>query len=463
MLQHNFQVEKRHYWDCAKRRHGLRTANGCKARLITDVENNRHKIVSAGKTEHNHEANPIDGEEKNYRSTLKRKAVETNDVPAVIISNASAESPIEVQPRMTAKAQKLMIYRARESSTGGEKIQEVDGKFVIPDSLKNTLDGRSFFQKQLKEADLHILMFTTAQNIKLLECAEFWIADGTFATVPLAFNQLFSIHASVGQGDSRRVVPLVYFLLNKKNQEIYTSALECLLDFAAELNANLKPRFVLLDFEKASINAFKEVLPETEISGCYFHFTQSLLRQLGALGMKTAYGQNIKLFMAVKRLQALSFLPAVRIAEAYCTIKESLKEVLGGPFITYFEATYIYGKNRNGRPLFHPSLWSNHNVVNNNVPKSNNYQEAWHRRWEVLVGPGHLGMTKMVKELIKEQNVTEGIVLCVLQGTLSSQSTAENLELEANIRKKVSAVGSLTNIAFIDGMALVLASKSKRS
>ena len=179
--------------------------------------------------------------------------------------------------------------------------------------------------------------------------------------------------------------------------------------------------------------------------------------------MKTAYGQNIKLFMAVKRLQALSFLPAVRIAEAYCTIKESLKEVLGGPFITYFEATYIYGKNRNGRPLFHPSLWSNHNVVNNNVPKSNNYQEAWHRRWEVLVGPGHLGMTKMVKELIKEQNVTEGIVLCVLQGTLSSQSTAENLELEANIRKKVSAVGSLTNIAFIDGMALVLASKSKRS
>ena len=70
----------------------------------------------------------------------------------------------------------LTSYRARVSLARKERVQEVDGEFVIADRLKNTRDGRPFYQKQVKEADMHI------PNIKLLECTKFWIADGTFSS-----------------------------------------------------------------------------------------------------------------------------------------------------------------------------------------------------------------------------------------------------------------------------------------
>lgn len=54
---------------------------------------------------------------------------------------------------------------------------------------------------------------------------------------------------------SKRILPLIYILLGSKTQEMYTVAFETLLDLALKKNITLKPKYVLLDFEKAVINS----------------------------------------------------------------------------------------------------------------------------------------------------------------------------------------------------------------
>lgn len=363
-----------------------------------------------------------------------------------------------VQPRASKNALKMLVRRRRVMNTGVQKVREVDGEFVIPEELKITIDGQLFYQKDVKQGNLRVLLFTTLPNMQRLGKAEYWLVDGTFSTSPLQFTQLYSIHAPVGQGDSRRVVPLVFFLLNKKTKKIYNLAFETLLDMCRENSILLKPKYVLSDFEKAVVNTIRDVLPETECFGCFFHFTQNLIRQLSSLGHKVAYSNQTDVYMAVKKIQALSFLPADRIEAAYIELKTTLPTILQN-FFEYFEQTYVTGINNNGRPLFHPRFWSNNKAVVSKIPKSTNHLEAWHRRWTALVGASHLSMTTLIRELRKEQHETEGKILCVLQG----ESELPMTELDAKIMQKCISANKVSDSDFIQGMALILASKNRRS
>lgn len=109
----------------------------------------------------------------------------------------------------------------------------------------------------------------------------------------------------------------MFVLLRSETQEIYTEAFEALLDICAKSSMLLKPRYVLMDYEKAIINSVRDVFPEAECFGCYFHFVQSLIRQLNSFGLKNDYSNDVTIFMAIKKLQALTFLPVERITDAY--------------------------------------------------------------------------------------------------------------------------------------------------
>jgi len=49
-----------------------------------------------------------------------------------------------------------------------------------------------------------------------------------------------------------------------------------ILEFASGWN----PQNMMLDFEKAVMNYFSTTFPQASLSECYFHFRQSLHRQL---------------------------------------------------------------------------------------------------------------------------------------------------------------------------------------
>lgn len=120
--------------------------------------------------------------------------------------------------------------------------------------------------------DSRILIYASPEQLRILQTSVDFLVDGTFKVVPEVFYQLYIIHA-VYRG---HVVPVIYALLRKKNAETYTE----LLDEIVKIAPNWSPATVMMDFEQASINAFKRKFPSVALSGCYFHLRQSIHRKL---------------------------------------------------------------------------------------------------------------------------------------------------------------------------------------
>lgn len=117
-----------------------------------------------------------------------------------------------------------------------------------------------------------ILIFASPEQLQVLQAADDFLVDGTFKVVPEIFYQLFIIHAVYRQ----HTVPVVYALLRRKNTETYRRLIEEIIKVAP----NWQPASIMVDFEQASINAFREKFPSVALSGCYFHLRQSLHRKL---------------------------------------------------------------------------------------------------------------------------------------------------------------------------------------
>ena len=103
--------------------------------------------------------------------------------------------------------------------------------------------------------------------------------DGTFDCVPSIFYQLYAVHAQVGNN----FPPCMYFLLPNKTRVTYDKMIEIL----QELVPGCNPKRWLLDFEKAVLDAVQAGFPNVDISGCFFHFNQSILRWISSDSVTT--------------------------------------------------------------------------------------------------------------------------------------------------------------------------------
>ena len=68
---------------------------------------------------------------------------------------------------------------------------------------------------------------------------------------------------------------------------------------------------------------------------------------------------------------------------------------------------FLHGVEVRAPPLFLPTFWSVHSRVDLGIPKTQNKVEAWHRRFEILVGSAHVGLYKLIKEIQKEQHMSK--------------------------------------------------------
>ncbi|XP_021707122.1 uncharacterized protein LOC110678481 [Aedes aegypti] len=167
------------------------------------------------------------------------------------------------------------------------------------------------------------------------------------------------------------------------------------------------------------------------------------------------YSSDTNVYMAVKRLQALSFLPYPRNSAAFESVKSHITQKLAG-FLEYFSVTYVSGLNNNKRPTYHPALWSNYIAVKEKLPLTTNSLEAWHRRWTEVVGDNHLSITNIIIELRKEQKEIEGRILRITQGNIA-QASQNHLDKAICLN-----VDNITNEDFIEHVALLLSTKQKR-
>lgn len=93
--------------------------------------------------------------------------------------------------------------------------------------------------------DDRILIFSSDEQLNILQNTEDFLVDGTFKVVPAIFYQLYIIH-----GVHRdHVVPVIYALLRRKNADTYHRLISKILKFAPRWS----PRSIMLDFEQTCI------------------------------------------------------------------------------------------------------------------------------------------------------------------------------------------------------------------
>jgi hypothetical protein len=160
------------------------------------------------------------------------------------------------------------------------------------------------------------------------------------------------------------------------------------------------------------IKAVKSVFKFTEISGCYFHLTQNLFKNLSKKKLFTNYTSknDDSVRISFNLLKTLAFVPPDDIIEAFSLISEDSPQVFK-PMLTYFEKFYI-GKLRNGSksirndPIFPIETWNVYERVIADLPRTNNSVEAWHKAFANGINDHPLSF-KLIEFFRKEQDATE--------------------------------------------------------
>ena len=122
------------------------------------------------------------------------------------------------------------------------------------------------------------------------------------------FYQLYTIH---GEKDGV-AYPCVYALLTGRSKSIYNRLLRKLL----EIEPALDPIHIMVDFEKAAINALEENFVAI-ISWCFFHLPQSIFRKIQSEGLTTLYQTDTEFLLKLKMLPSLAFIPERGVVESY--------------------------------------------------------------------------------------------------------------------------------------------------
>lgn len=100
---------------------------------------------------------------------------------------------------------------------------------------------------------------------------------------------------------------------------------------------------VFLDFEVGLQNAIFQAFPLSEIKGCYFHFVQSLRRNLEKYPSLRAEIIPGRIFFPLwMRLRALPFIDVSGVTFAYGLIKGSVANTISTDLLSIFAFGYLH-------------------------------------------------------------------------------------------------------------------------
>ena len=191
-----------------------------------------------------------------------------------------------------------------------------------------------------------------------------FLGDGTFDSVPTMFKQLYTIHAEVDGS----VFPVVFVLMEERSTEAYEYVFNVLKE------RGLVFKTFMTDFESASRKAARNVFGDVVVKGCWFHFTQAIMRRAKKIGLEGAYRTSAFVNATIRRLFGLPFVAMDEVEAALCAVENTLVQCPDEcvrqkllELMRYFRATWM---NK-----YKPHEW---NQVNDVVLRTNNWSEAFH-------------------------------------------------------------------------------------
>ena len=171
------------------------------------------------------------------------------------------ESAVDL-PRLDSLKRNICRARKRAENVPPEPTS-LDA-LQIPEAYARTNKGEPFllYNSGSVAENSRVIIFGTQCNVETLNTSNVWLADGTFKVAPKLFHQLYVIHrlkGGPGPLENGHMLPSLFVLLPSKTEKIY----RIMWNKIKVLCPTACPTHIIVDFEKGSINAFKESFPHT--------------------------------------------------------------------------------------------------------------------------------------------------------------------------------------------------------
>lgn len=368
-------------------------------------------------------------------NAVKEVCVRSQMPTQAVISEVVCSTPQAVVGLLPCLSlMKRTVQRRRASASTLPPVPNSLRGLRIEGTFATTEAGQPFLLHDNMVDGHRVLIFSTQRNLQLLSECEHWYCDGTFKTVPLLFEQLYTVHGV----QHSAVIPSAYILMEKRDTASYQMAFSAL----NSLQPTLRPTSVMTDFERSARNSLQEAFPNTTLRGCFFHFSQCIWRCIQRTGLQERYARDPCFALHIRYLGALAYVPLVDVASSFEAVLESDFYVQNEPdlveLINYFEDTWIGRTDRRGRrrePLFPHSSWNCYESAVSDIPRTNNSVEGWHSGFANLVGCSHPNIWKFIKCLKKEQCLSEVRVEQHLSGAQPTPSKKVYRDTALRVRR----------------------------
>ena len=166
-----------------------------------------------------------------------------------------------------------------------------------------------------------------------------------------------------------------------------------------------------MDFERAALNAFEIVHPNSTLTGCCFHLSSNIWKKVQELGLQGRYNDD-EFAMYVRMITTLAFVPLPDLENTFddlCTdIRNQFNNDMDG-LLDYFEDTYVGRIRRNGQrgaPLFSHEMWNMYRRTRDELPQPNYNIEGWHTGIQSNINACHPNFWKFLDVLKGSENMT---------------------------------------------------------
>jgi hypothetical protein len=188
---------------------------------------------------------------------------------------------------------KQSIKRNRQNNLPHVIAPNMDEHFDLPVEFRTTIQGDHFLLGNIRynmgnNVIARIMVFGTVDFFANCCLLLRIFVDGTFELTPKPFYQLFTLHGYVGKS----LIPFLYVFLTHKTEEIYRVFFQWFKVFATEMGVTIDWDTITTDFESGLLPAISKEFPLVLLCGCYFHFTQALLKNIRKLGLMEVYDTN---------------------------------------------------------------------------------------------------------------------------------------------------------------------------
>lgn len=393
LIVDNFLLRK-DYVRADKTHYKCRSAN-CKVRAAVTGD-----YISSIRGEHDHPNNAEEAHKKRFANQMKEMAMATpTAVPQIYRSQiaTAVHEDNNVPPPLIGIQDS--IYRARRKTLP-----------ALPNNVEDLImdpfvTDRCLIFDIRNQQQQRIIGITSNSLISHLAKADRIQFDGTFESVPHLFYQLYIIHGKIlGSWE-----PLVFTLMPSKTADSYQTLWdEIHRQVHGVAGHSMRATYTICDFERAAIDAVVSqwpTLPPPKTKGCFFHYTQAVLRATKRIGLWRSYNTDNDVKKFVRRLMALPLIPMDRIDDAWLEIVGDAPDPnhpqrdLCTELENYIVNTWI-----DDNALFERQLWNHYGEDND---KTSNAAESSHHRINSICGKNRLNIHAFCREISSEVSNSE--------------------------------------------------------